>query len=423
LLLGPALSARWQPILRGHSRQAAFDAVSSIADALEEISVNNPTLGSGDAGLALFFAYLNRAKPGEGYEETALRVLERATTTIARRGTPASLFGGFPGVAWTAAHLQKELNFPSIYSTETIDRRLLAIFRDPRSWKDDYDLVSGLTGRGVYSLECLPSPSAISILKAVVRRLDQCREGETWRRHAEFLASEWRKTYPRGWYDLGMAHGLPGIIAFLARVCSTRDRNLAATRSRAKKLLHKAVPWLLQQQLSFRGSRSVFPAWVDPRHEASGESSRLAWCYGDLGIAAALFLAARSVKNAAWKAEAMSLARQAAKRSFKDSGVFDTRRGQGSAGTAHLFNRFYQATGADEFRDAACRWFLQTLTMRRRNAGVAGFPARLYKRRVGKYWSPEPGLLNGAAGVGLALLSAATEIKPAWDRLLLISNR
>jgi hypothetical protein len=31
------------------------------------------------------------------------------------------------------------------------------------------------------------------------------------------------------------------------------------------------------------------------------------------------------------------------------------------------------------------------------------------------------GLLNGLAGIGLALLAATTPIEPRWDRLLLLS--
>jgi hypothetical protein len=33
------------------------------------------------------------------------------------------------------------------------------------------------------------------------------------------------------------------------------------------------------------------------------------------------------------------------------------------------------------------------------------------------------GFLMGAAGIGLALLAAATSVEPEWDRLLLLSSR
>ena len=36
-------------------------------------------------------------------------------------------------------------------------------------------------------------------------------------------------------------------------------------------------------------------------------------------------------------------------------------------------------------------------------------------------WRPDPGFLEGVAGVGLALLGAVSDVEPAWDRVLLTS--
>jgi hypothetical protein len=35
---------------------------------------------------------------------------------------------------------------------------------------------------------------------------------------------------------------------------------------------------------------------------------------------------------------------------------------------------------------------------------------------------PDPGFLTGAAGVGLALLAAISDVEPEWDRVLLLSG-
>ena len=36
-------------------------------------------------------------------------------------------------------------------------------------------------------------------------------------------------------------------------------------------------------------------------------------------------------------------------------------------------------------------------------------------------WTDNPGLLDGAPGVALALLAAFSEVEPCWDRLFLLS--
>ena len=48
---------------------------------------------------------------------------------------------------------------------------------------------------------------------------------------------------------------------------------------------------------------------------------------------------------------------------------------------------------------------------------LGGFPAR-----NGENWVETPGLLEGAVGVGLALLAASTVVEPAWDQMLLASS-
>jgi lantibiotic biosynthesis protein len=81
----------------------------------------------------------------------------------------------------------------------------------------------------------------------------------------------------------------------------------------------------------------------------------------------------------------------------------------GAAGLMHIFNRIYQATGQSVFRDAALRWLDDTLAL-------CDFPA-------GNRWQESCGLLNGAAGIALALLAVVGDREPRWDRILLCDLR
>jgi hypothetical protein len=92
----------------------------------------------------------------------------------------------------------------------------------------------------------------------------------------------------------------------------------------------------------------------------------------------------------------------------------------GSAGIAHLFNRLYQATHEPPFCQAAQFWFEQTLQFRNPGAGVAGFSHWRSDGKGSYGWVDDPGLLTGAAGIGLTLLAATTAIEPEWDRMMLI---
>jgi hypothetical protein len=129
------------------------------------------------------------------------------------------------------------------------------------------------------------------------------------------------------------------------------------------------------------------------------------WCYGDPGVAAALFLAGRSTGNAAWEQEAITLAAGAAARRPLESGVVSADLCHGAAGLGHLYNRLWQASGDERLREGAAFWIGDAV--RRLEAGEA---------------TEDLGFLQGTGGVALALLSAVTSTAPEWDRVLLLSG-
>jgi hypothetical protein len=212
------------------------------------------------------------------------------------------------------------------------------------------------------------------------------------------------------------------VIAFLgqvsaAAVSDTPPALSIQSTAKARTLLNGAVRWLMAQRLP-AGSGSCFGSLVAPGLKQ--EAARLAWCYGDPGIAVALLVAARGSGESSWERMAIDIARPAAERAPETSRVVDAGLCHGAAGLGHLFNRMYQSTGEALFKKAAMFWLERALEMRRPEGGVGGF----FAHRIvdGKAeWFSDPGLLNGAAGIALALLSAITPVEPAWDRMFLVS--
>jgi hypothetical protein len=132
-------------------------------------------------------------------------------------------------------------------------------------------------------------------------------------------------------------------------------------------------------------------------------------------------MAAASLKNRNGRTEALGIAKRVARRSIRNSGVMDCGLCHGAAGAAHMFNRLFQSTGEPVFKEASQKWFRHLLRMRS-PAGVGGFFA--VQTAAGRITAvAESGLLLGAAGVALTLLAAATNIKPSWDRMMLLSTK
>ncbi len=161
-------------------------------------------------------------------------------------------------------------------------------------------------------------------------------------------------------------------------------------------------------------SYAVPGQWLGP--------SRIAWCYGDPGVSLAILSAARVLGHGDWADEALVIARTATQRPFDRAMVFDACLCHGAAGTGHLFNRLFQATGEELFREAAQTWYERALSFRQ-EGGIGGF--RYHTSEPGRadvsIWHDKAGFLEGAAGIALALLAAISDLEPAWDACLLTS--
>jgi lantibiotic modifying enzyme len=412
----------WKPLLDGNLQARALSVADQIASGLKSLgadAVQDGSLASGHAGLAVAMAYFDQALPARGYGEAAMLHLDAAMDYLAAYPLHADLYGGFTGIAWSASQIERMASSRDSEGDQfaEIDEVLISMLSAP-AWDLHYDLISGLVGIGVYALERLPDPRAHECLTRVVVRLDRWTErqpdGVTWHTPARLLPSVRRAERPAGEYNLGLAHGVPGPIALLAQASA-----VGAAADVASRLVDEAVPWLLAQRRNYAPGASygheVYP-------EDDQGASRSAWCYGDCGIATALLCAARCRGNVQWECTAVELAVAAGNRPEPDMSVFDACICHGWGGLAHLFNRLYQTSGDPRLAEPARRFCERTVEAQHLGRGIAG-----YANWQGGFdqpwgWKTELGFLEGAAGIAMALVAAATDITPTWDSVLLISN-
>jgi hypothetical protein len=423
----------WSPVVEGDLADEARSAVRDIALAAASAPLRLPgeiseeaaagwraSLGSGWSGQSLLYGYLALAEAGDlpfDAAELAMDRLDRASDAVASVPMTESLFSGFSGVAWATEHLAGKVYEPDGDPLAAIDEALLgSLSRAP--WTGEIDLINGLVGLGIYALERLPRPAAAQCLERIVDHLGELAErGDgtaAWFSPAARLPAYQRAVFPLGLYNLGASHGIAGIIALLAAACRA-----GVSEALAGTLLEGAVAWLLARRLHPEVG-SAFDSFYHP--DIPPRRSRLAWCYGDAGIAATLLVAGRAVGRHDWQDEALALALAAAERPVATCGVADAGLCHGTAGLAHLFNRMFHWTGEERLRAAARRWIEQTLAARQPGRGIAGFRSWSADLSGVQDWRDDPGWLEGASGVGLALLAATSALEPAWDRLLLVAT-
>jgi hypothetical protein len=353
----------WRQILDGKDAERARALTTAIGNRLAAETASPPGLGAGAAGRAMCLAYLacDDARFAAA-RDAAIRI---TVDEIAATATDPSLYAGFTGVAWLLCHLG---DAGDAYIDDALERML-------GRETIDHDLLTGLTGIGVYALERRSRALAQRVVDKLAARAVLQREGTVaWSARPGELSAA-------GGLSLGVAHGTAGVVAFLAAARSSGISD--------KGLLDRALRWLLAHRMD-GGSR-----WG-----GSEQRPRSAWCNGDAGIAGAILAAARSTGHVDLLDVAVAMARKAARRI--DPHVVEAGLCHGAAGLAHIYNRAWQASGDAELRDAARAWYDRAVAA----TDAANEPA---------------GFLTGLAGIGLALAAATGSKEPAWDRVLLLS--
>jgi len=429
----PPPSNQLQPLLHGELAREARAALRAIVRDVSAIVAPDRPRPSihllADYALLLANAgsALGTSEPVVLADEILDEIAERFPESAGR----PELFGGYPGVAMTVGQVERllgamEHNSPADDSCSAIDEALLQFVMSRASF-EHYDLISGLCGYGTYFLSRSSRRVARRGVEQVIDRLaahcEETRHGITWITPADSLPPWQRKEAPDGHYNLGVAHGVPGLIPMLALAVAAGPGG-----SEAKRLLEGAVAWTLSQRQDLEAVGALFPGWTLPEKEPS--FSRLAWCYGDAGVGAALLNASQIVGREDWQHQALDILRLGTRRAGDAAGVKDPSLCHGAAGLGHIFNLAFQVSAESVFASSAIYWFRKTLEMRRPAFGVGGFwyyePMR--PSATGS-WVPvedpvikKSNFLEGSVGVGLALATALNGECSRWDHRLLLSQ-
>jgi hypothetical protein len=405
-------------------------------DLLTRLGWSTPSLGEGHPGIALLFAQLGRA-------DSSMRSRAHAHLDAA-----AARLGGKPGVG--LYYGMAALGFVALIAATTpadygrllaeVDRcvvagacQLVQIERErlearvPGTWARAYDVIVGLSGLGRYLLARVGASSEISdTVSKVLRYLVRLTDPVAVRGHAVpgwWLAGTPNQRQaaanPDGHFDLGIAHGIAGPLALLA--LTWRDGIIVPGQEQA---MHRIAEWLLNWQLSDEGGL-YWPTVVGLNEEVTGQirpdhtSRPGAWCYGTLGIARALQLAAYALGKPAWEQAALTAMHDLFRRAHGQWKISD-------AGICHGFAGILRTTWriARESGDAELAKHIPGLVVE----VIRGFdrqPVFGFRYEVVGGPVDRPGFLNGAAGTALALIDYS---RPAvdghllsWDAALLLS--
>ncbi|MEV5298753.1 lanthionine synthetase LanC family protein [Amycolatopsis methanolica] len=268
----------------------------------------------------------------------------------------------------------------------------------------DYDVISGLAGKGRLLL-ALGGDRCLTALEGVLERLvastrpvfvDDHEVPGWWCAPVRYAVDADRERYPRGDFDAGLAHGISGPLALLS-LAHRHGLRVAGMADAMRVVVDWSLRWSWTDESGVGWpSRVGFDAQV---RGSAVPALRSAWCYGAAGVAHALHLAATGLGDAG----AAGLAVAAMRR-------------PGPGGRPDCVPRGCRVAAGQHTDGGPGRTVADRVLAAFDPSAPFGFRHRL---RTGR-WADAPGLLQGTAGVALALASYAGNPAP-WDVALLLA--
>ena len=404
--LGKGYSSYEEKYLGVNLKEMAKNRLEKISRVLMNcLPSTNMSLYSGSSGLVLFFAnrYLNTGE--DSFLDKAFDLLD--LVQLNNVGS-YSFSSGYAGFLWLIGFLQRKglVELEDGYF-DSIDHILKDEMKRQLRRKE-IDQLHGAISVGRYFL----SRGMAEECGILVNNLYEMMEKEK----QEFKLISVNPVTGVRKYDFGLAHGMAGILYYVIRclesgieveICDTMIRNI--------------ISFYRHNTQNFESVGCYYPSQIREKDYGSAiqTKSRMAWCYGDLSILFIILRAALAINDVSLYRDVLEkLVKTGERISFNDTGVIDARLCHGSAGVMHIFHRLYTMTNDDVFRRAQDYWLKVTLVMGNVTTNQSGY---LFQMDNNRTWAEDLSLLDGIAGVGVALESYLSSCDEDWDECIMLT--
>ncbi|MGC4939272.1 lanthionine synthetase C family protein [Kribbella sp. DT2] len=348
-------------------------------------------------------------------------------------GTDSHPFYGAPAFAHAAASAAEQLPGSYQRALDAVDPKLVADVRTRLSAAHDridqghppslaeFDALRGLTGYGAQLLRRSPDTDDLyAVLEYLVRLTTPITDGP------DKLPGWWTATGPSGRLDdrfrgghanTGVAHGITGVLSLLS-MAKLRGSEVAGQLEAIETILR----WLDRWRATAAGD-SAWPYLVTRAELRTGSRNpsqplRPSWCYGTAGVGRAQQLAGLALGDTGRQSAAETAVVDALADPAQLAATTDRSLCHGFAGLAYLASRMSVdalPASAERLRRVVPALLDAVAPPGSDHPAIAA--SLIADPQAG------PGLLDGAAGIALSVLTAGSGTAPSsgWDTCLLIS--
>ncbi len=311
-------------------------------------------------------------------------------------------YSGLPGLVWLYNYFEQQKIITSKF--DEVSPVYIPLIQDIkiRLEKNEIDFLHGSIGQ-MYTLVGRISADVLgNILERLIKNSKVEKIGISW----PILRGKY------SYYNFGHAHGISSIIKLL---CKSIKNNIASDL--CVPILRGTCEYVISKK-NKNQFLNLYPEKLSNNFVDCKYEGRLAWCWGDIGIALAFLEAAEVLRDEVLFHEAKRIALSCLKRNNPETtGVVDACVCHGSSGIALFYKKFYLATRNTEFYEAYTFWIKLTLNMAQHSRGIAGYKTF---NGANQKWENKNGILEGVAGIGLTLVNYFENEEQEWFDCLLL---
>ncbi len=385
-------------------------------------------LAGGSPGLIVLFSELANLFPDEKWDEAVHFYILKIKQNLEEKWSgDLSLFNGLSGICFAiqtaskqGTRYQKILTKLDQFLLERVQTQYInpintALSKGYRLHVDYYDLMSGIIGIGVYALKNKRLARFTELTEKILKTLIELIKPieiqgvlvPGWYLPSEYqMLEEEKKFYPNGSFNFGLAHGVTGILAFFA-IASIQGFKVSGLQDCIGHISH----YLIKNRRQLRGSYfwDTIISFEDEVRSLRTQNCffRDAWCYGSPSVSRALFLAGKALQESEIQSFAIESFKSIFSRTMSEWNIPGPTFCHGLSGLLSFTHLFAIESKDNDLVEKAAFIEARILELYHPNHPFGFQDQHLIPNR-GLIFVDSPGLLQGAAGVLLSLLTRET---------------